>query len=72
MVGYASVYFNDFFDNIIKPHFFFIATEDIAQIYFHRSIGKKWAGSRQKLWEEFNDPLKKKDEIMNNVPEDNV
>ncbi|XP_059294540.1 uncharacterized protein LOC132047525 [Lycium ferocissimum] len=62
-------YFNDCFDNIIKPHFHFRTTEDVARLYVYRSIEKKWAGNRQALWNEFKDPLKTKDEIKNNVPE---
>ncbi|XP_070044653.1 uncharacterized protein [Nicotiana tomentosiformis] len=42
--------------------------EEVAREYVYRSIAKKWAASRQKLWYEFKDPLKTKDEIMDNVP----
>ncbi|XP_009790697.1 uncharacterized protein [Nicotiana sylvestris] len=61
-------YFNDFFNNIIKSHFCFVTLEEVAREYVYRSIAKKWAASRQKLWDEFKDPLKTKDEIMDNVP----
>nr|XP_009768699.1 PREDICTED: uncharacterized protein LOC104219689 [Nicotiana sylvestris] len=60
-------YFNDCFDNIIKAHFYFMTIEEVARGYVYRSIAKKWAVSRQKLWDEFKDPLKIKDEIMDNV-----
>ncbi|XP_019238163.1 PREDICTED: uncharacterized protein LOC109218265 [Nicotiana attenuata] len=61
-------YINDCFNNIIKPHFCFMTIEEDAQGYVYRFISKKWAASRQKLWDEFKDPLKTKDEIMDNVP----
>ncbi|XP_033514628.1 uncharacterized protein [Nicotiana tomentosiformis] len=61
-------YFNDCFNTIIKPHFYFITIEEVAREYVYRSIANKWAASRQKLWYEFKDPLKTKDKIMNNVP----
>ncbi|XP_075095184.1 uncharacterized protein LOC107827142 [Nicotiana tabacum] len=41
--------------------------EEVAREYVYRSIAKKWAASRKKLWHEFKDPLKIKDEIMDNV-----
>ncbi|XP_060186643.1 uncharacterized protein LOC132616052 isoform X2 [Lycium barbarum] len=40
-------YFNDCFDNIIKPHFHFMTTEDVSRLYAYRSIEKKWAGNRR-------------------------
>nr|XP_009763976.1 PREDICTED: mucin-17-like isoform X1 [Nicotiana sylvestris] len=61
-------YFNDCFNNIIKAHFCFMTIEEVARGYVYCSIAKKWAASRQKLWDEFKDPLKTKDEIMDNVP----
>nr|XP_033513675.1 uncharacterized protein LOC104102552 [Nicotiana tomentosiformis] len=42
--------------------------EEVAREHVYRSIAKKWVASRQKLWHEFEDPLKTKDEIMDNVP----
>nr|XP_018634442.1 uncharacterized protein LOC108949164 isoform X2 [Nicotiana tomentosiformis] len=42
--------------------------EEVAREYVYRSIAKKWVASRQKLWHEFKDPLKTKDEFMDNVP----
>nr|XP_016437222.1 PREDICTED: uncharacterized protein LOC107763262 [Nicotiana tabacum] len=41
--------------------------EEVAREYVYRSIVKKWVASRQKLWYEFKDLLKIKDEIMDNV-----
>nr|XP_009779047.1 PREDICTED: uncharacterized protein LOC104228301 isoform X2 [Nicotiana sylvestris] len=61
-------YFNDCFNKIIKSHFCFMNIEEVAREYVYRSIAKKWATSRQKLWDEFKDPLKTKDEIMDNFP----
>ncbi|XP_070042338.1 uncharacterized protein [Nicotiana tomentosiformis] len=61
-------HFNDYFNNIIKPHFYFMTIEEVAREHVYRSIAKKWVASRQKLWHEFEDPLKTKDEIMDNVP----
>nr|XP_033517177.1 uncharacterized protein LOC108948483 isoform X3 [Nicotiana tomentosiformis] len=49
------------------PHFCFMTIEEVAREYVYRSIAKKWAASRKKLWHEFKDPLKIKDEIMDNV-----
>jgi len=31
------------------------------------SLGRKWAASRQNLWNEFNDPTKTRDKIISNV-----
>ncbi|XP_019264146.1 PREDICTED: uncharacterized protein LOC109241795 isoform X2 [Nicotiana attenuata] len=42
--------------------------EKVSRGYVYRSIAKKWDASRQKMWYEFKDPLKTKDEIMDNVP----
>nr|XP_033516412.1 uncharacterized protein LOC108948047 isoform X2 [Nicotiana tomentosiformis] len=60
-------YFNDCFNNIVKSHFCFMTIEEVAREYVYRSIVKKWVASRQKLWYEFKDLLKIKDEIMDNV-----
>nr|XP_033516639.1 uncharacterized protein LOC104114107 isoform X4 [Nicotiana tomentosiformis] len=61
-------YFNGCFNNIIKPQFCFMTIEEVAQECVYHSIAKKWVASRQKLWYEFKDSLKTKDEIMDNVP----
>ncbi|XP_016515355.1 uncharacterized protein LOC107832067 isoform X2 [Nicotiana tabacum] len=60
-------YFNNRFNNVIKPHFCFMTIEEVTRGYVYRSIANKWAASRQKLWYEFKDPLKTKYEIINNV-----
>ncbi|XP_019252847.1 PREDICTED: uncharacterized protein LOC109231656 [Nicotiana attenuata] len=43
---------------------------DMPKSYFNDCFNNiiKWTASRQKLWYEFKDPLKTKDEIMDNVP----
>ncbi|XP_016501522.1 uncharacterized protein LOC107819867 [Nicotiana tabacum] len=46
----------------------FMTIEEVSRGYVYRSIAKKWAASSQKLWYEFKDPLKTKDEIMDSVP----
>ncbi|XP_070015431.1 uncharacterized protein [Nicotiana sylvestris] len=51
-----------------KPRFCFKTTELNVRAYIYSSIGKKWSSGRQRLWYEFNDPLKTKAEIMDNVP----
>nr|XP_009791279.1 PREDICTED: uncharacterized protein LOC104238578 isoform X1 [Nicotiana sylvestris]XP_009791280.1 PREDICTED: uncharacterized protein LOC104238578 isoform X1 [Nicotiana sylvestris]XP_009791281.1 PREDICTED: uncharacterized protein LOC104238578 isoform X1 [Nicotiana sylvestris]XP_009791282.1 PREDICTED: uncharacterized protein LOC104238578 isoform X1 [Nicotiana sylvestris] len=61
-------YFNGCFDRIIKPRFCFKTTELNARAYVYSSIRKKWSSGRQRLWYEFNDPLKTKAWIMDNVP----
>nr|XP_033508157.1 uncharacterized protein LOC104119166 [Nicotiana tomentosiformis] len=38
-------YFNDCFNNIIKPYFCFMTVEEVAREYVYRSIAKKWAAS---------------------------
>ncbi|PIN12232.1 hypothetical protein CDL12_15160 [Handroanthus impetiginosus] len=58
--------------NNILPRFCFETSEEIAKRYVMQSIGKKWAGSRLKLWDDIYDPTKSRGEIINNVPEGNT
>lgn len=51
-----------------KLRFCFKTTEAIAQRYCKLTLGKKWAAHRQRLWNEFYDPTKTKDQIICNVP----
>ncbi|KAM3218397.1 hypothetical protein P3L10_022927 [Capsicum annuum] len=62
-------FFNRVFDLIIKPKFFFDAAETVARRHISLSIGKKWAENKLNMWNEVNDPLKSKAQIMDKVPD---
>ncbi|KAL5186669.1 hypothetical protein HKD37_05G012483 [Glycine soja] len=66
--GVPKTYFDDCFETILKPRFYFKINEVGAKWYCKLSIGRKWAANRQSLWNEFNDPTKTRDEIIKNVP----
>ncbi|PHT34672.1 hypothetical protein CQW23_26472 [Capsicum baccatum] len=57
-------YFNRIFEHIIKPKFFFDTAESIARRHISLSIGKKWAANKINMWNEVDDPLKIKAQIM--------
>ncbi|PIN00622.1 hypothetical protein CDL12_26876 [Handroanthus impetiginosus] len=46
-----------------------MTSEEIAKRYVMQSIGKKWAGSRLRLWDDTYDPTKSRGELIDNVPE---
>ncbi|WVZ09477.1 hypothetical protein V8G54_014007 [Vigna mungo] len=60
--GIPNTYFLECFKEILQT------TEAIAQRYCKLTLGKKWAAHRQRLWNEFYDPTKTKDQIICNVP----
>ncbi|XP_070020172.1 uncharacterized protein [Nicotiana sylvestris] len=62
-------YFNRVFDQIIKPKFFFKKTESVTRQHVYKSIGKKWAANKLNLWSAYEDPLKSRAEIIDNVPD---
>ncbi|KAL2340918.1 hypothetical protein Fmac_008858 [Flemingia macrophylla] len=66
--GVPKAYFDDCFETILKPRFYFKINEASAKRYCKMSMGRKWAANRQSLWNEFNDPTKTRDEIIRNVP----
>ncbi|KAH1205276.1 hypothetical protein GmHk_16G046015 [Glycine max] len=66
--GVPKAYFDDCFETILKPRFYFKINEASAKRYCKLSMGRKWAANRQSLWNEFNDPTKTRDEIIKNVP----
>ncbi|KAF1890969.1 hypothetical protein Lal_00001102 [Lupinus albus] len=66
--GIPSTYFTECFDTIIKPRFCFRTSERISRRYCKLSLGRKWSASRQRLWDEFFNPAKTRDEIIRNVP----
>eukprot|EP00256_Glycine_max_P069312 XP_025983907.1 uncharacterized protein LOC106798427 [Glycine max] len=66
--GVPKAYFDDCFETILKPRFYFKINEAGAKWYCKLSMGRKWATNRQSLWNEFNDPTKTRDEIIKNVP----
>ncbi|KAL2330615.1 hypothetical protein Fmac_018196 [Flemingia macrophylla] len=66
--GVPKAYFDDCFETILKPRFYFKSNEAIAKRYCKMSMRRKWAANRQSLWNEFNDPTKSRDEIIKNVP----
>ncbi|XP_070049597.1 uncharacterized protein [Nicotiana tomentosiformis] len=66
--GMPKKYMEDCFETILKPRFDFRVSESIAYRYCNASISKKWATHRQKLWNEYFDPAKSKNEILSNVP----
>ncbi|KAL5137407.1 hypothetical protein HKD37_10G027776 [Glycine soja] len=66
--GVPKAYFDDCFETILKPRFYFKINEAGAKRYCKLSMGRKWAANRQSLWNEFNDPTKTRDEIIKNVP----
>ncbi|XP_049390695.1 uncharacterized protein LOC125855077 [Solanum stenotomum] len=55
-------YMEDFFETILKVF------ESIAYRYCNSSISKKLATHRQRLWNEYFDPARSKNEIISNVP----
>ncbi|KAF1891202.1 hypothetical protein Lal_00001343 [Lupinus albus] len=42
-------------------------SECISRRYCKLSLGRKWSASRQRLWDEFSNPAKTRDEIIRNV-----
>uniref|UniRef100_A0A1U7XQQ8 Uncharacterized protein LOC104236904 n=2 Tax=Nicotiana sylvestris TaxID=4096 RepID=A0A1U7XQQ8_NICSY len=66
--GMPKKYMEDCFETILKPRFDFRLSESIAYRYCNDSLSKKWATHRQKLWNEYFDPTKSKNEIISNVP----
>ncbi|KAE9588736.1 putative transposase, Ptta/En/Spm, plant [Lupinus albus] len=66
--GIPSTYFTECLDTIIKPRFCFRTSERISRRYCKLSLGRKWSASRQRLWDEFFNPAKTRDEIIRNVP----
>ncbi|XP_070048455.1 uncharacterized protein [Nicotiana tomentosiformis] len=66
--GMPKKYMEDCFETILKPRFDFRVSESIAYRYCNASLSKKWATHRQKLWNEYFDPAKSKNEIISNVP----
>ncbi|KAM3200540.1 hypothetical protein P3L10_032902 [Capsicum annuum] len=62
-------YFNRVFDHIIKPKFFFDIGETVARRHISLSIGKKWDANKLNMWNEVDDPLKSKAQIMDKVPD---
>ncbi|KAH1233056.1 hypothetical protein GmHk_09G025579 [Glycine max] len=66
--GVPKAYFDDCFETILKPRFYFKINEAGAKRYCKMSMGRKWAAYRQSLRNEFNDPTKTRDEIIKNVP----
>ncbi|RYR32655.1 hypothetical protein Ahy_A10g047189 [Arachis hypogaea] len=66
--GMPKTYKDKCFDTLIKPRFYFRTSESIAYRYCNQSIAKKWATSRQRIWNEFYDPAQSRDEIVENVP----
>ncbi|XP_052726146.1 uncharacterized protein LOC128194641 [Vigna angularis] len=66
--GIPNTYFLECFKEILQLRFCFKTTEAIAQRYCKLTLGKKWAAHRQRLWNEFYDPTKTKDQIICNVP----
>ncbi|KAL5161466.1 hypothetical protein HKD37_07G018745 [Glycine soja] len=66
--GVPKAYFDDCFETILKPQFYFKINEAGAKRYCKLSMGRKWAANRQSLWNEFNNPTKTRDEIIKNVP----
>ncbi|KAL5159424.1 hypothetical protein HKD37_15G043747 [Glycine soja] len=66
--GVPKTYFDDCFETILKPQFYFKINEAGAKRYCKLSMGRQWAANRQSLWNEFNDPTKTRDEIIKNMP----
>ncbi|KAH0681219.1 hypothetical protein KY284_022304 [Solanum tuberosum] len=66
--GMPKKYMEDCFETILKPRFLFRVSESIAYRYCNSSISKKWATHRQRLWNEYFDPARSKNEIISNVP----
>ncbi|KAL2347416.1 hypothetical protein Fmac_001416 [Flemingia macrophylla] len=66
--GVPKAYFEDRFETILKPRFYFKSNEATAKRYYKMIMGRKWAANRQNLWNEFNDPTKSRDEIIKNMP----
>ncbi|XP_070006450.1 uncharacterized protein [Nicotiana sylvestris] len=60
--GMPKKYMEDCFETILK------VSESIVYRYCNASLSKKWATHRQKLWNEYFDPAKSKNEIISNVP----
>ncbi|KAK2381530.1 hypothetical protein QL285_069121 [Trifolium repens] len=67
-MGIPNSYFEDCFETFLKPRFCFKTTEALAKRYCKMSIGKKWAASRQRVWDNFYDKSKTRDEIISNFP----
>ncbi|KAG5620807.1 hypothetical protein H5410_006025 [Solanum commersonii] len=65
--GMPKKYMEDCFETILKPRFLFRVCESIAYRYCNSSISKKWATHRQRLWNEYFDPTRSKNEIISNV-----
>ena len=57
-----------FFFLALKARFYFRTSESITYKYCSQSLAKKWATSRQRMWNEFYNPAQSRDEIINNVP----
>ncbi|XP_055814686.1 uncharacterized protein LOC129884409 [Solanum dulcamara] len=61
-LGMPKKYMEDCFETILK------VSESSAYRYCNASISKKWSTHRQRLWNEYFDPAKSKNEILSNVP----
>ncbi|KAM3200530.1 hypothetical protein P3L10_032892 [Capsicum annuum] len=68
MVEFTCDIFNRFFDHIIKPKFFFDTVKIVARQHISISIGKKWTANKINMWNEVDDPLDSKAQIMDKVP----
>ncbi|XP_059275438.1 uncharacterized protein LOC132029998 isoform X2 [Lycium ferocissimum] len=68
-----AAYFNNCFDQFIKPRFCFRTSESNARRYAYSSMCKKWGARRLKLFNAIDDPLKSRDQIraeaINKVPD---
>ncbi|KAM3303442.1 hypothetical protein P3S67_014472 [Capsicum chacoense] len=62
-------YFNRIFEHKTKTKFFFDTTKSIARRHISLSIGKKWATNKINMWNEVDDPLKSKAQILDKVPD---
>lgn len=65
---YRKLTSSSFFFFYLKPRFVFRTTDVISYRYCNCSLTKKWATHRQRLWDEFYDPAKRRNELLSNVP----
>ncbi|KAH0665283.1 hypothetical protein KY285_026489 [Solanum tuberosum] len=67
-LGMPEKYIEECFETILKPRFLFEVSESNAYKYCNASISNGLATHRQRLWNEYFDPAKSKNDILSNVP----
>ncbi|KAM7253880.1 hypothetical protein ACFE04_031562 [Oxalis oulophora] len=62
-------YFDNAWNNMFEPKFYFKTHEDIAKRFVNQSMNEKWKARRYKLWREFYDPTSSRNDLISNLPD---